>query len=99
MNHYYTTHFVDGLKCHICVVVAMHRPKNLDIACLLTKLQEELTDPAKQRELRRWENPLGARPYAPKALPFPPPPPRLALPPPDPKLAAEAVCGPTTEDR
>jgi hypothetical protein len=28
---YYTTRFVDGLKYHICVVVAMHHPKDLDI--------------------------------------------------------------------
>lgn len=95
---YYTTHFVDGLKYHIRVVVAMHRPKDLDTACLLAKLQE-VAGPAKQWELRRWENPLGARPYAPKVLPLPPPPPRLALPAPENKVANEAVRGPTTEYR
>jgi hypothetical protein len=35
---YYTLHFVDGLKDHIRAVVSMHRPKDLDTACLLAKL-------------------------------------------------------------
>ena len=35
---FYTMCFIDGLKDYICVAISMHRPPNLDIACLLAKL-------------------------------------------------------------
>lgn len=91
--------FVDGLKDHIRAVVSMHRPIDLDTACLLPKLQEEVTDPMKKKEYRRWDTPLGAKLYLQKALPLPPPPPRLVLPAPEPKPAVEGARGPSTEDR
>lgn len=94
---YCTMRFVDGLKDHIRAVVTMHRPNDLDTACLLAKLQEEVADPMK--DYRRWDTPMAARPFAPKALPLPPPPPRLALPAPEPRAAAEGARGPSPEDR
>jgi hypothetical protein len=43
--HYYTTHFVDGLRDDIRVVITMHHPSTLDIACTLALLQEEVAEP------------------------------------------------------
>ena len=96
---YYAMRFVDGLKDPIRAVVSMHRPKDLDTACLLAKLQEEVADPMKKRDGRRWDTPMTARPFAPKALPLPPPPPRLALPTSELRPAVEGARGPSPEDR
>lgn len=74
----------------------MHCPKDLDTACLLAKLQEEVVDPMK--DFRCWDTPMAAQPFAPKALPLPPPPPRLALPAPELRAAAEGARGPSPED-
>jgi hypothetical protein len=90
--------YVDGLKDYIRTAVALHHPQHLDTACALAKLQEEVAAPAQMRELRRWENSVGARPYAARALPLPPPPPRLALPAPAAKPVAEAGRGPSSDD-
>ena len=91
--------FVDGLKDYIRAAIALHRPQNLDIACILAKLQEEVTDPAKKRDFRRVEHPVGPRLYAPRALPLPPPPPRLALPATEVKPVADAGRRPTPKTR
>ena len=76
----------------------MHRPQNLDTACILAKLQEEVVDPAKKRDFRRAEHLAGPRPYAPRALPLPPPPPRLALPAAEVKPVVDAGRGPTLDE-
>ena len=96
---YYAMRFVDGLKDYIRAAIALHRPQNLDIACILAKLQEEVTDPAKKRDFRHVEHPVGPRPYALRALPLPPPPPRLALPATEVKPVADARRGPTLDER
>ena len=57
--------FVDGLEDYIRAAVALHRPQNLDTACILAKLQEEVADPAKKWDFRRAEHLVGPRPYAP----------------------------------
>ena len=49
---YYAMRFVDGLRADIRVVVHMQRPQNLDTACVLALLQEELEDPVYTKELR-----------------------------------------------
>jgi hypothetical protein len=69
---YYTLRFIDGLKDYIRAPVALHRPQNLDTACVLAKLQEQMADAGK--EFRRWE-PNAAKPNFNRALPLPPPPP------------------------
>jgi hypothetical protein len=71
---YYTLRFIDGLKDYIRAPVALHRPQNLDTACVLAKLQEQMADAGKKKEFRRWE-PNAAKPYFTKALPLPLPPP------------------------
>jgi hypothetical protein len=42
---YYTMRFVDGLRTDIRAAVHMQRPDNLDTACVLALLQEELVEP------------------------------------------------------
>jgi len=96
---YYAMRFVDGLKDYIRVAVALYHPQNLDTACILAKLQEEVDDPAKKRDFMRVEHHVGLRPYALRALPLPPPPPRLALPATEVKPVADARRGPTLDER
>ncbi|XP_066341079.1 uncharacterized protein [Miscanthus floridulus] len=97
---YFAMRFVDGLKDYIRAAVALHHPQNLDTACLLAKLQEEVADPAKKRDYRHGEQLVGPRPFAPRALPLPPPPPRPALPVPElNRPIADGGRGPTAEER
>jgi len=96
---YYAMRFIDGLKDYIRDAVALHRPQNLDTAYILAKLQEEVADPAKKRDFRHVEHPVGPRPYALRALPLPSPPPRLALPATEVKPVADARRGPTLDER
>ena len=42
--YYYLTHFVEGLRADIRVVVLIQRPPDLDRACSLTLLQEEVAE-------------------------------------------------------
>jgi hypothetical protein len=74
---YYTTHFVDGLKDEIKSVILVQLPINLDTACSLALLQEEV-DVARRREHRRPEPLYRFNSWAaPVPLPLPPPPPKL----------------------
>lgn len=80
--YYFLTRFVEGLRPDIRAVVLVQRPPDLDTACSLALLQEEVAstyhDPAR---------PAAYKPYVPPRqvpLPLPPPPPRLALPAPPP---------------
>lgn len=59
-----TTHFVDGLKPDVRAVVMLQRPPDLDTACVLATLQEEVTgmDGVRSREYRRPELVTTARP-------------------------------------
>jgi hypothetical protein len=65
--------FIDGLKDDICSVVSLHRPQNWDIACVLAKLQEELSAPRKP-EVRKWDVSSRTKPFARTTLSLPPPP-------------------------
>lgn len=47
---YYATRFVDGLREDIRAVVLIQRPGDLDTACTLALLQEEVAEPARRRE-------------------------------------------------
>ncbi|RLM85825.1 uncharacterized protein C2845_PM04G10910 [Panicum miliaceum] len=47
---YYATRFVDGLREDIRAVVLIQRPGDLDTACTLALLQEEVAEPARCRE-------------------------------------------------
>uniref|UniRef100_A0A8R7UD17 Retrotransposon gag domain-containing protein n=1 Tax=Triticum urartu TaxID=4572 RepID=A0A8R7UD17_TRIUA len=47
---FFTTHFIDGLHSEIKVAVMLHRPKDLDTAVALAKLQEEAVEMVRQEQ-------------------------------------------------
>jgi len=73
-TRYYTMKFIDGLRPEIRSIVLLQRPKDLDTACLLASLQEEVTDPTRLKEVKK----SNFSPYTNSAVrgayPFPPPP-------------------------
>jgi hypothetical protein len=83
-----TARFVDGLKDEIKTAVTIQRPSDLDTACSLAILQEDVLLKMGRREVKRPEFSSLARPPA-KAVPMP-----LPLPP----AIATRTSG-TTEDR
>jgi hypothetical protein len=73
-QRYYTTRFIDGLRDDIKSVILIQRPVDLDTACVLALLQEEVTTTRRSeaRKPDQWFKPkvtLGAVP-----LLLPPPP-------------------------
>jgi hypothetical protein len=50
---YFTFRFVDGLREDIRASVLIQRPSDLDTACVLAQLQEEVLEPVKRREFRK----------------------------------------------
>lgn len=73
---YFTLRFVDGLRDDLRASVLVQRPSDLDTACLLAQLQEEVLEPVQKKELRKPEffSPMKYPPKQPHPLP---PPPRL----------------------
>jgi hypothetical protein len=67
---FYTMRFIDGLKDHIKSSLLFQRPSNLDTACALAQLQEEVSEPA------RWEPHKFSSTTTPMPLPSPLPLPR-----------------------
>ena len=71
---HYTMKFIDGLRADIRSIVLLQRPKDLDTACLLASLQEEVTDPTRSKEVKK----SSFSPYLVSAVrgahPLPPPP-------------------------
>ena len=70
--YYFLTRFVEGLRQDIRAVVMVQRPPNLDTACALAQLQEEVAAGARGHTPKAPEP--GLRPAIP--LPLPPPPAR-----------------------
>lgn len=52
---YFTTCFIEGLRPDVRVVVIIQRPYNLDIACSLTYLQEEVSEPLRRRDFLKYD--------------------------------------------
>ncbi|WVZ82556.1 hypothetical protein U9M48_029810 [Paspalum notatum var. saurae] len=71
---YYTTRFIDGLRPDIRAAVLIQRPKDLDSACTLALLQEEVSAQASRREFRKTDPGGGWKPAVrgPSPLPLPP---------------------------
>lgn len=65
---YFLTRFIEGLRSDIRAVVMVQRPQDLDAACALALLQEEVADSAKPMNYRFQEYPYKGRP-----LTLPPP--------------------------
>lgn len=59
-----TSKFVDGLKSEIKAVVLVHRPKDLDTACSLAILREEVLQGSSTREMRRGEGTINVKAYS-----------------------------------
>lgn len=70
---YFLTRFIEGLRSDIRAVVMVQRPQDLDAACALALLQEEVADSIKPTNYRFQEYPYRGRP-----LPLPLPPARVA---------------------
>src|SRR6185437_5464689 len=73
---YFTLRFIDGLRDDIKSVVLVQRPQDLDTACALASLQEEVGDSSCRRGFRRSDSSSSFKPQLRGALPLPAPPPR-----------------------
>ena len=69
---YYTTRFVDGLKSDIRSAVVIQRPPDLDTACVLALLQEEVLDRNKSCDFPRADYSARSSAKVPLPLPLPP---------------------------
>ncbi|CAN6333957.1 unnamed protein product [Urochloa humidicola] len=88
---YFTTRFVEGLRDDIRSVVLVQRPSELDSACTIALLQEEVADPPRRKEFKKWDG-SSSRPPPRGPLPLLIPP-RLDKPvsaPPDDKRAVDS---------
>ena len=74
--YYFLTRFVEGLRNDIRAVVLVKRPPDLDTACALALLQEEVANGA----FGTLPRPLEVPPRAGVPLPLPPPPTRHTAP-------------------
>lgn len=79
---FYAMRFVDGLRGDIKAAVHLHRPANLDSACALALLQEEVGDSSSRREARKTDTGWSPRqtPRGPPPLPLPPRPDKPGVP-------------------
>uniref|UniRef100_A0A8R7V5Q6 Retrotransposon gag domain-containing protein n=1 Tax=Triticum urartu TaxID=4572 RepID=A0A8R7V5Q6_TRIUA len=74
--YYFLTRFVEGLRPDIRAVVIVQRPPDLDTACALALLQEEVADGAgveSSRQFHYQSRPPKVNTRPPTALPLPPP--------------------------
>lgn len=71
---YFTTRFVDGLKDDIKASILVQRPSDLDTACVLAKLQEEVIEQSKPKEIKKPDSWSAPRVFSrgPQPLPLPP---------------------------
>ena len=83
---YYTLRFIDGLRGDIRSIVLVQRPPDLDSACVLAALQEEVADSSRRREFRRPDPLIPPKSSARGPLPLPAPRPPL---PPSPTPATD----------
>jgi hypothetical protein len=73
---YYTLRFIDGLREDIKSIVLVQRPPDLDIACVLAALQEEVGDSSRQCEFKRSESGYMSKSTSKNPLPLSAPPDR-----------------------
>jgi hypothetical protein len=59
---YFTTRFVEGLRPDLRAVVLLQRLGDLDTACCLALLQEEVTDPGHRREFQKRDPGFWSKP-------------------------------------
>jgi hypothetical protein len=71
---YYTMRFIDGLQYELRSAVLIQRPPDLDTACVLALLQEEVTAPNRNRGFRKTESLPSSKFVTRNPLPLPPTP-------------------------
>jgi hypothetical protein len=73
---FFATRFVDGLHTDIRAVVMLQRPLDLDSACSLALLQEEVALPSGRQEHRKeaYQPWLKSATLSARPMPLPPPP-------------------------
>ena len=71
---YFTQRFIDGLKPEIRAIVIMQSPKDLDTACSLALLQEEMAVPITPKHARGGDWSSSYKPVATARMPLPLPP-------------------------
>jgi hypothetical protein len=69
---FFATRFVEGLRSDIHAVVMLQRPLDLDSACSLALLQEEVATPSVRPDHRKGDFRTWSKPSAPHPLPLPP---------------------------
>jgi hypothetical protein len=69
---FFATRFVEGLRSDIRAVVMLQRPLDLDSACSLALLQEEVATPSVRPDHRKGDFRTWSKPSAPHPLPLPP---------------------------
>ena len=52
---FFTTRCIDGLRDDVRAVVAIQRPSNLDIACPLALLQDEMGDSTRRQDFHKLD--------------------------------------------
>lgn len=67
---YYTMKLLDGLCYDIKSMVMIQRPQNLDIAYVLTQLQEEIVETSK-KDYKTFASTSQGKPYVRGPLPLP----------------------------
>lgn len=80
---FFTTRFIDGLRDDVRAVVAVQRPSNLDTACSLALLQDEVADSTRRRDFRKPDFSSLPKQYPKGPLPLPVPPDKPAAAPDD----------------
>jgi hypothetical protein len=99
---FYTQRFIDGLKDDVKSVVLLQRPTSWDTACVLARLQEEVSDPFKRRDTRRVDSSFQPRPAFKQPHPLPVPPLKLDKPSPvqsEDRRVVEATRAVTIDDK
>jgi hypothetical protein len=71
---YYTLRFIDGLREDIKSIVLVQRPPDLDTACVLAALPEEVGDSSRRRDFKRSESGYLTKSTSKNPLPLPTPP-------------------------
>jgi hypothetical protein len=99
---FYTQRFIDGLKDDVKSIVLLQRPTSWDTACVLARLQEEVSDPFKRRDTRRVDSSFQPRPAFKQPHPLPVPPLKLDKPSPvqsEDRRVVEATRAVTMDDK
>uniref|UniRef100_A0A0A8YVJ7 Retrotransposon gag domain-containing protein n=1 Tax=Arundo donax TaxID=35708 RepID=A0A0A8YVJ7_ARUDO len=69
---YYTMHFIDGLRDDVKAMVLVQRPTDLDTACILAQLQEEVADSGRSKDFCKQEYSSSSKPTFKGSHPLPP---------------------------